>query len=901
MSDATITEVVGKIIATPDHHAVVKGSKVKYRFIVDERPFGGMTVEDEELDESPPPADWQTSGFNWDPGQIGKDAFKKTGRTTQVIPIDIVAEHNGYPTGKKLASMLTWYVIYDKHVKQSGQLPYQLIGHGKNEIEIEWKHHGQHVVMCCIGYRRPTEKKSNTELAADQILFTQRVNNVKAIQQRRMKAQRKRKIPNPWDERLVAEKYLEALEKAEEHAPVPEDKRKAYEKEKKQREKYLDNLDILLRGYRKGSGQPIRASYVAKNSSEQADLRVCIFSNWGEIFMDRDAETWVTIVDWTNPLTSKLRGRYFGKGKDYHAALKAALEEWKDDNEYYHPGRVVLEIPELFSFDRSGPQKFQRHTFDTPGASFWDKLKEFLDWIAMGTGLLATAIMLISPVPGSRVVAGLMLAAIFTSSGSSIIGIGRRKRDGFADATDDLLDMMTLVGNVFTAGRIGWARRAAIATKAISSRHREFFLFGETAVDAIEGMLIARQTYSQFEEILSDPTLSPSERVDKMLGLLSSAGAKGAMRAVSIKARRVQERARKRMGKKRTKLDEDGDDDGSSSNNNGSAGSTDSGSGKKKGGKKNDGDDDDGKLEIEPDMLKRLNDPNEVIDIDKNPKRKGHTKDRAHRTRTVDDPERARKKKARRKSRRNAKRNKRRKRGKLDFPEPPSPQKRGMRKQDDLDFQDEVLENKKIILVRDSNEDAIKWMNGKARPKPVELKAKTLKQGEHAGLAAADPNSQPTRDMLAAMKSPKTGKPPMAYDEYVEMLDNKGLKVDPSRDHIIVDKKTGEAFYSDLDLHGVYDPKTGRSAYNEGFRNRMNDRFGGKELIQHGPHDEWPDRNKKKAGPNRGPQPPVTAYIPVKGKVKKVWLETKQDLKDFYESWGLPWKERYPNDWDFDD
>jgi len=211
------------------------------------------------------------------------------------------------------------------------------------------------------------------------------------------------------------------------------------------------------------------------------------------------------------------------------------------------------------------------------------------------------------------------------------------------------------------------------------------------------------------------------------------------------------------------------------------------------------------------------------------------------------------------------------------------PKARGMRPRDDMVFKDVAAEGK-VILVRNSNEHAVEYIGKKGyKAKPMKMKAKTRKEGPNAGLAAADPNDERLVDMLKSDKK--------TYKQFVEEMDSRGYGVASKEDgFVIFNKETGEKYYSDYDLHGVYDINTGKSAYSSSFKDELNKKFGD-EVVQHGPHDEWPDRNKKEAGVNRGPQPPVTAYLP---DGTTVHLQTIDDMKKFYKELNINWEKIYP-------
>jgi hypothetical protein len=68
----------------------------------------------------------------------------------------------------------------------------------------------------------------------------------------------------------------------------------------------------------------------------------------------------------------------------------------------------------------------------------------------------------------------------------------------------------------------------------------------------------------------------------------------------------------------------------------------------------------------------------------------------------------------------------------------------------------------------------------------------------------------------------------------------------------------------------------------------LNTKFKAK-VINHGTQDDWPDRMKDT--PNKGPQPPVTVYLP-DGKVERIprtGPKGADAMKVFYTKHKLPW------------
>ncbi len=232
---------------------------------------------------------------------------------------------------------------------------------------------------------------------------------------------------------------------------------------------------------------------------------------------------------------------------------------------------------------------------------------------------------------------------------------------------------------------------------------------------------------------------------------------------------------------------------------------------------------------------------------------------------------------------------------------PPSPRKRGMTRAHDRSFRRMAQNEQKIIIVRDSNKAAGKYVGKKNfLPKPETLKAKTRLTPPNKGLAAVDPSDPRLMSMLREKR--------MTYTQYVKQLDREGYTVAGPADGFIV-KRGRNAYHSDYDLHGVYN-KYGENVYSARWARHANEKLlkrnkhratatrgpDGKirdspELIQHGPHDMWDERNRRAAGPNRGPQPPATAYMP---DGRAVHLKTIADMKKFYRQHNIDWAAIYP-------
>ncbi len=211
----------------------------------------------------------------------------------------------------------------------------------------------------------------------------------------------------------------------------------------------------------------------------------------------------------------------------------------------------------------------------------------------------------------------------------------------------------------------------------------------------------------------------------------------------------------------------------------------------------------------------------------------------------------------------------------------PLPNERGMTDIDDVVFRGLAMNQKLIFIARESNPAAVRFTNKPGyAPKPEKLKAKTI-QGDPAadpnvGLAAANPADKRLQNMLSAVGQ--------SYADYVKQLEADKFVVGPAPAYLVMHKVTGEKFYSDIDLHGIYDLR-GRPQWDLFRASVLNVRLKDR-LIQHGPHNCWEKRNAPEAGLNGGPQPPVTVYMP-DGTL--FYLRTDKQMQAFYAKHKLPW------------
>ncbi|MDP8982282.1 MAG: hypothetical protein M3O35_17025 [Acidobacteriota bacterium] len=196
-----------------------------------------------------------------------------------------------------------------------------------------------------------------------------------------------------------------------------------------------------------------------------------------------------------------------------------------------------------------------------------------------------------------------------------------------------------------------------------------------------------------------------------------------------------------------------------------------------------------------------------------------------------------------------------------------------------------------IFLVRDSSLPALWWIGRPGyRAKPAAIKGKTLKAGDLTGFPANQVNQYLG---LASARG-------MSENEKRE-LRAAGYSIEPNEPQLIVDQD-GSKFYSDTDLHGVYD-LNGNDAWSNEMAQQL--RCGTVDKgIQHDPHDNWTDRNNKAVakanyGPQIGPRPgqesgdprTITAILP---DCTTVRIGSLAEMKQLYRAIGVNFGRVYP-------
>lgn len=620
--------------------------------------------------------------------------------------------------------------------------------------------------------------------------------------------------------------------------------------------RYREYLDTLRNRLSTTEGDiwiriPVTAIHRPNGSSEMVELKVFLAHRRD----DGAVKRW-KLVDWTFPADKNLFGDFDGaESSDDARAASNAIEAWKKGNNY-PAGMMVFTVP-------AGVLKSTPHqeAFSTTGLSTLARIEDFLEKAGIFLALVAFVLAVV-PVPGSQFASAALVLGVLSGAagaGAGALKIQERHGRGVPDESEDVTDALEIASNLLAVA--GSAVRMAKVAVRVGTTVKELVFVGEAGAAAIQGVFVAEGAVVEIEQVVGDKTtLTPDEKLKKLLVVFGKAAAGGALVYLNVKGTAA-DAARMNVPKqpppRRRPPSQNGERlDGSPQEN-----------------------------------LDKLKDPKKKIDLTEDPALTENTKSGDKHITTVhgETP--------------------RKPTGPHEFPKPPPEGERGMRVGDDQKFAAVAKENDLYIILRKSNKDAVRWMSEKDpnalyKAKPEKLKAKTLDSGEFSGLAAANKNDERMIKLLAGKSPAMTpealkANPKALTERYVDFLvelDQAGFSVEGADKHFLVFKvENGKKvyFHGDYDLHGVYD-RSGQLVNSEGVRGELNDTLGKGDLIQHGAHDEWPDRNNPDiAGSNMGPQPPCTVYLP-DGSIQ--YLETIPEMKQFYLEHGLDWHKAYGKD-----
>lgn len=645
-------------------------------------------------------------------------------------------------------------------------------------------------------------------------------------------------------------------------------------------EKYRDKLAEILEPTEPTKGKtsiPFKALHYGKEDQQPTWLNVFVckmdsiaatpetkrYSTFGgrphyETVPAQPAKQVWRLVDWSFPTRDDLPKQFDEYGETDAAAIDNLFDSWNHYKNKYPPGRLQYQL--------ILPQLSKAGGFETDGTTRWDHVVHWLEigataaLLVTGVGFLCGPAVLMFGVTGEVVASTGTWVFLFSSTAAATINIVQRQELGIGSWTDNLFDGLTIVGNMLTgigtvarvarvaemsAARAAWARGAYVEFKDISGTVIKGCLIGQVGDNMIQGVIVVEEYMKEYDAIIHDPNMSPEERVARLVTWSRNLAMTGLMTFMSAKSSATDIQAinqEAQIAKKAAKFSKDPII-----------------------------------VQTPKEKLDMVADPTKRVEITTKPVTEGKVvepdpkvkRQVTTHTTTAEIPGRA---------------------GELSGPSkvPPPPNQRGLTVGQDQIFATMAQDKKQIILVRDANPAAVNYYGKPGYgPKPETLKAKTAKGGAHIGLATADPSDQRLVDMLMADSHVAGTTLQEKYNSYMAKLEEKGYKVaGPGDDYVVTNADYTKGFYSDCDLHGVYNADGSNAWLSDSQAGEMNQQFG-PPTIMHGPQDNWTQRLNPEMGPNAGPQGKgVTAYMP---DGSTVHINSNDELKAFYKKHNIDW------------
>ena len=274
----------------------------------------------------------------------------------------------------------------------------------------------------------------------------------------------------------------------------------------------------------------------------------------------------VELVDWTDASGTAYSGTYRGTGDGVANALAGALLQWQRRCGYPE-GDVRFELPPpvaevLGAAARAGRLDANKqrlllerlalplhaHESGLPLEGFFRAppgpidLAAVLDGVAIAAAVLAIAVTLAAPVPGSRVVSALLWTSAIAGGAASTVRIAARYEHDISDPTATAIDILGLASSVLmvpTAAAV-WRRGAQIAVREAVVTGRgdgvlKMALVGQIGTDGIAGVLVASDAVGKIDDVLQDESRDPQTRLSALAKLVAQLTATGALVAVGAK------------------------------------------------------------------------------------------------------------------------------------------------------------------------------------------------------------------------------------------------------------------------------------------------------------------------------------------------------------------------------
>ena len=404
-----------------------------------------------------------------------------------------------------------WYVLNDAVTSRMLGKPARLEGGDGPQAEATAHFPGNHKVICKVTPRSGRGAGVPTFYEFPQTVVPEGKLAQDALQQAPAAVEPARQLE-------LLETFLHVLREAEKQpgsAALDPETGRSYEKQ-------IAALRNRLASTEGAERIPIRAVHVDREKARVSPLRAFVARAEAQA---GEQETW-RLVDITNPESRRLSGEYEGTGKDAREAILAALAAW-DTRNRYAPGRIQIEV----GSEAAGVPI--AHTFQTDGMSFWDSISEFFAEVGFWTGMGALAagvVTAVVPVPGMRVVSGLIWTSILASTAATTIDLAQRHAEGMSTAREDAMDVLTIAGNILAGA---WLSKARVLLNGQGgTKIGTGLLIGQLGSDGAQGIVLGIEYLDQYERVMAIE--HPKQRTDALMELLRSAALAGGMLFLSV-------------------------------------------------------------------------------------------------------------------------------------------------------------------------------------------------------------------------------------------------------------------------------------------------------------------------------------------------------------------------------
>lgn len=406
--------------------------------------------------------------------------------------------------------------------------------------EVKWAIEGRHKIVCEIIYGNRKEY----------IEYIQNVINAK--QSVAYSTNTAEESENPFIFYKNLTQQIDWILLQEKQQQLSAEDEQAYQNRMESLKLFKDKLKFLLdkvpADCRENFGQ-VHVKHISSIYGEREDmsLRVGYFYNDNEVHL----------IDWTSPVDRSFCGVYVGKGETKEDAIKQALECWDKDNRYpegiikgYAAVDKLFGVAKEVTFDDDNRIILGKEiiyggieiNFDTDGKSDSDTLSDALASLGFAAMVVAGVITLVAPVPGSRVVSGLIwssiAASVASSTASAAINISDRHSEGFSNWKDDSFDILTIVSNVFAGGTIiastKWISKTLLLTNISQKQAVKIMLIGQISADLLQGILVTEELAEAVYSVMHNKTLPADIKLSKISALIKRGIIDGILITVSI-------------------------------------------------------------------------------------------------------------------------------------------------------------------------------------------------------------------------------------------------------------------------------------------------------------------------------------------------------------------------------